>query len=213
MNAFESHLDLSIGLIVGQPTVQRRLRDLRESFDDSQAYEAALAQDDPLVYTVSSVEPGEGAGDLHYGLGLIMPGQVGGEYYLTKGHVHHWRDAAEVYIGLGGEGMMLLEDEATGESRALRLAAGIVVYVPPHAFHRTVNIGATPLTYLGVYPAQAGHDYGALAERNFRQVVVSVDGGPVVIERETWRAMRNPARLSVVWMRKTDDGLRDETYS
>ncbi len=197
MNAFESHLDLSAGLIVGQPLVQRRLSDLRGAFDDAAAHDAALAQADPLVYTVSSVEPGAGAGDLHYGLGLIMPGQVGGEYFLTKGHIHRWRDAAEVYVGLGGEGMMLLEDEATGENRALRLATGVVVYVPPRTFHRTVNTGAAPLTYLGVYPAQAGHDYGALAERNFGEVVVAVDGAPTVMQREAWRAMRNPTRAGV----------------
>ncbi|MFN8470966.1 MAG: glucose-6-phosphate isomerase family protein [Anaerolineae bacterium] len=193
MNAMESHLDLAGGLIVGQPMVQRRLSDLRGAFDDAAAYDAALAQGDPLVYTVSSVETGDGAGDLHYGLGLIMPGQVGGEYYLTKGHIHRWRDAAEVYVGLGGEGMMLLEDEATGESRALRLAAGIVVYVPPHTFHRTMNTGLTPLTYLGVYPAQAGHDYGAQAERNFRRVVVDINGVAAVLDREAWRVARNGA--------------------
>ncbi|MFN8482415.1 MAG: glucose-6-phosphate isomerase family protein [Anaerolineae bacterium] len=195
MNAFESHLDLSAGVVIGQPVVRRRLSDLRGAFDDAAAYDAALAEADSLVYTVSSVEAGEGDGDLHYGLGLIMPGQVGGEYYLTKGHIHRWRDAAEVYIGLGGEGMMLLEDEASGAGRALRLAAGIVVYVPPRTFHRTVNIGLTPLTYLGVYPARAGHDYGALAERNFRQVVVAVNGEPTVMEREAWRAMRNDAAV------------------
>lgn len=193
MNALDSHLDLAAGLIVGQAVVQRRLSDLRGAFDDTTAYDAAVARGDPLVYTVSSVEPGEGAGDLHYGLGLIMPGQVGREYYLTKGHIHRWRDAAEVYVGLGGEGMMLLEDEATGESRALRLAAGIVVYVPPCTFHRTVNTGTIPLTYLGVYPARAGHDYGALAERNFREVVVAVNGSPAVMERAAWRAARTPA--------------------
>lgn len=194
MNAFESYLDLNAGQIMGQLIVQRRLSDLRGAFDDAQAYATALAQVDPLVYTVSSVEPGPSAGDLHYGLGRIMPGQVGGEYYLTKGHIHRWRDAAEVYIGLGGEGMMLLEDEATAESRSLRLASGIVVYVPPRTFHRTINTGATALTYLGVYPAQAGHDYGALAERNFRHVVVQLNGEPTVMEREAWRAMHRPTR-------------------
>lgn len=193
MNAFENHLDISSGLISGQPVVQRRLSDLRGAFEDAAAYEAALVASDPLVYTVSSVEPGVSAGDLHYGLGLIMPGQVGSEYYLTKGHIHRWRAAAEVYVGLGGDGLMLLEDEATGESRALRLAAGIVVYVPPHTFHRTVNVGAIPLTYLGVYPAGAGHDYGALADRNFRDVVVAVNGEPTVMGRAAWRAARSPA--------------------
>ena len=31
-----------------------------------------------------------------------------------------------------------------------------------------MNTGNVPLTYLGVYPAKAGHDYAAIAGRNFR---------------------------------------------
>ena len=40
---------------------------------------------------------------------------------MTKGHLHAWREAAEFYIGLSGEGVMLLEDEASGESRMVSL--------------------------------------------------------------------------------------------
>lgn len=174
--------------IEGAKTVERRLSDLRGAFADGRAYAAALAAADPVVYTVASVEPAEGDGDLHYGLGMLMPGRVGDEYYLTKGHLHAWRAAAEVYIGLAGAGMMLLEDEASGESTLVPLAADGVVYVPGGTAHRTINTGDVPLVYLGVYPARAGHDYGAIAERNFRKVVVERDGKPALVAREALEA-------------------------
>lgn len=102
---------------------------------------------------------------------------------MTKGHLHSWREAAEFYFGLSGEGVMLLEDEATGESRMVPLRPNGVVYVPGHTAHRTMNTGQVPLTYVGVYPAKAGHDYRTIAKTNFRWVVVERDGRPAMIER------------------------------
>jgi glucose-6-phosphate isomerase len=159
--------------------VERRLSQLRGAFADSEAYERAVEQGDPLVYSVASVEPADGEGDLHYGIGKIMPGRVGQEYFLTRGHFHQWRPAAEIYIGLTGTGVMLLDS---------------VVYVPGHTAHRTVNVGDMPLTYLGIYPARAGHDYGALAERNFAQVVVENGGKPCVLQRAQFLADLPAAR-------------------
>ena len=167
----------------GRPMVKRHLSDVRGSFADATAYEAALAQGNPLLYEVSAVEPANGDGQLHYGLGILYPGKIGDEYYLTKGHYHTHRPAAEIYIGLKGEGAMVLEDEATGETRLVPLRAQSVVYVPGHTAHRTVNTGAEPLVYIGVYPSNAGHDYGAIAQKNFRKVVVERDGQPVLIDR------------------------------
>ncbi len=114
-----------------------------------------------------------------------MPGKIGREYYLTKGHFHAWRPAAEVYLGLRGHGLMLLEDER--ESRVVPLMPQTAVYVPGHTAHRTINTGDEPLIYLGVYPAGAGHDYAAIAERNFRTVVVEANGQPVLLDRAAYR--------------------------
>ena len=164
--------------------MERRLSDLRGCFADAAAYERALALDNPLIYPSAAVEPAAGDGDLHYGIGLIMPGRVGNEYFMTKGHLHARREAAEFYIGLQGEGVMLLEDEAAGESCMLPLRPNQVVYVPGRTAHRTMNTGHGPLTYLGVYPANAGHDYGAIARENFRCLVVERDGQPVLVERK-----------------------------
>jgi glucose-6-phosphate isomerase len=178
-----SRFDIETGALEGATATQRRLSDMRGCYFDAGAYHAALEANDPVIYTVASVAPGTGPGDLHYGLGRIMPGRIGREYYMTKGHLHEWRDAAEFYFGLAGEGMMLLEDEVSGESRAVPLLPNQAVYVPGHAAHRTMNISRVPLVYLGVYPAKAGHDYRAIAERNFRKVLIERDGQPMLVDR------------------------------
>ena len=178
-----STYNTATGELKGATMVRRYLSDLRGSFVDTRAFELALRQGDPLIYTVASLEPGKGTGDLHYGLGVLMPGKIGTEYYLTKGHYHAWREAAEVYIGLRGEGCMLLEDEGTGHSRIVSLGSGNIVYVPGHTAHRSINIGLEPLVYIGVYPAAAGHDYGTIAQQNFRKVFIDRGGHPLLVDR------------------------------
>ncbi|MCB8921651.1 MAG: cupin domain-containing protein [Ardenticatenaceae bacterium] len=184
---FLTRFDPLAGTVVGYPVVERRLSQLAGVFADTAVYRQTLAQSDPLIYSVASVTLAEGDGQLHYGVGKIMPGRIGQEYFMTRGHLHEWREAAEIYIGLSGSGLMLLEDEKTGESKVLELGVNTAVYVPAFTAHRTINIGDTPLTYIGIYPARAGHDYGALAEQNFRQVVIAQDGKPVLLDRQTFR--------------------------
>lgn len=178
-----SCFDPVTGQIPGAATVQRHLSDLRGCFADEAAYDDALIRDDPLVYSVASIEPANDEGALHYGVGRLMPGLIGDEYYLTKGHLHAWRPAAEIYLGLAGQGMLLLEEEGTGLSVMVPLGPNHVVYVPGGTAHRTVNTGSIPLTYVGIYPARAGHDYKTIMEKNFRHVIVNRNGMPTLVER------------------------------
>lgn len=171
------------GVITGRAPTSRHLSDVSASFADRQACARMLAEN-PLIYQVTQVEDHHGEGQIHYGIGIISPGKVGREYFMTKGHFHEWRPAAEVYIGLRGRGMMLLEDERTGECHAVPLEANSTVYVPGYAAHRTVNVGDEPLIYWGILSSAAGHDYGTVGERNFRKVIVEQDGEPVVMDRE-----------------------------
>ena len=154
------------------------------------AYEQALSKSDPVIYQRSLIAPGAGAGDLHYGVAKLLPGRIGPEYFFTKGHLHAWRPASEVYLCLRGEGRILLEDEQTGEGRMLPFGRGCVVYVPGGTAHRTVNVGDDELIYFGVYPAGAGHDCGLLAERNFRHVIIEQAGAPVLRERREFLESR-----------------------
>jgi glucose-6-phosphate isomerase, archaeal len=183
----QSYFDPHAGTLTGAPQTERRLSDMRGYFADEDAFDAALAQGDPILYTLAAVAPAHGDGALHYAIAQIAPGRIGDEYYMTKGHYHAWRPAAEVYIGLSGSGFMLLEDEESHESRLLPLTPNSAVYVPGHTAHRTINTGDTPLTYLGIYPAAAGHDYGSIATENFRKVLVAVDGQPTLLDRAAFR--------------------------
>ena len=183
INELLSKYDETTGRIEGAPLKERRLKDLRGCFADSEAFAAAVARSNPLVYSVAAVEPASGEGDLHYALGRLLPGQIGCEYFMTKGHLHQWRSAAEFYFGLSGEGVMLLEDPATGQGRLIELREKRAVYVPGGTAHRTINTGSTPLTYLGVYPAKAGHDYAAVEKNNFRYLVIERNGLPAMILR------------------------------
>ncbi|MFN8491104.1 MAG: glucose-6-phosphate isomerase family protein [Caldilineaceae bacterium] len=178
--------DPQSGGIAGCNATERYLGDLANAFADGKAVQAALTLDNPLIYRATQVEDRSGEGDVHYGIAIIYPGKVGNEYHLTKGHIHAWRPAAEVYICLGGEGMMLMENERTGECLAAPLQRNHTLYVPGYMAHRTINIGSEPLVYWGILSCRAGHDYGAIGERNFRQVVVEIDGKPTVMERSDY---------------------------
>jgi glucose-6-phosphate isomerase, archaeal len=185
VSQYLKHFDPTSAQIEGAPMIERHLSQLEGCFADASAYTAALKHKDALVYSVSSFEPASNPGDLHIGLGQLMPGRVGSEFFLTRGHLHTWREASEIYIGLSGDGLMLLELEG-GEATAVPLRANSIVYVPGHTAHRTVNVGSSPLTYLGIYPAQAGHDYAAIAANNFRQVVIERGGQAMVMKRSDW---------------------------
>ncbi len=187
--------DVTSGAIAGYAQTERRLSDLPASFADQKALAGLLDAGNPLLYRVSLIEEHNGPGQLHYGMGVLMPGQVGREYFMTKGHFHAWRPAAEVYIGLAGQGLMLLEHEESGECHAIPLSANTVVYVPGHTAHRTVNTGNEPLVYWGVLSSDAGHDYGAVGKRNFRQVVVAQEGKPLVMERADFLAELEAEKL------------------
>jgi glucose-6-phosphate isomerase, archaeal len=186
-----ARFDPDTGMIHGGDLTARRLSDLRSAFARPEAVDAVLRTSDPVIYTVSTVHTATGEGQLHYGAGRIMPGRIGDEYYLTKGHLHSWRPAAELYIGMRGLGKMILQEESSGKTIVLDLLPYTMVYIPGGTAHRTVNVGDEPLMYLGVYPAAAGHDYAPLARNNFSTVIVARDGKPVTLDRSVYLAPPN----------------------
>lgn len=172
------------GQIRGAVLEERRLSDLRGRFVDTAAYEQALQAGDHVIYSVGAVEQPPAEGQLNLALGRIEPGKIGQEYFMTKGHFHAWRPAAEIYIGLSGEGCLLLESEDGCEAQMVPLRPHSAVYVPGNTAHRTMNTGPVPLVYLGIYPAQSGHDYATIDRENFSHVVIEHDGAPVMLRRE-----------------------------
>jgi glucose-6-phosphate isomerase, archaeal len=178
---------LADGSIPSADAVQeRRLRDLAGLFADPRA-EARLMADDPLVYRVyDAANLPKQDGHLLFSTTVIESGRVGDEYFMTKGHFHARRDRAELYYGLSGQGMLLLQTPE-GRFEALEMVAGTAAYVPPYWGHRTVNTGDEPFVFLAAYPADAGYDYGTIAQDGFAAIVVAGDRGPRVIENPRYR--------------------------
>lgn len=187
MLPFTKHVDLATGTVPDADRVQtRRLSDLRGMFGDADA-EAALAGDDPLLYSVYDAhDTPKVEGQLLFSTTVIEPGRVGDEYFMTKGHYHAKSDRAELYYGLEGEGYLLLQTR-DGRVDTQRMTPGAAAYVPPHWGHRTVNTGATPFVFLAVFPADAGYDYGSIREHGFAACIVAGDEGPLVVPNPSFR--------------------------
>ena len=166
--------------------IQRRLSHMRGMYQDTTETGAILERDDPLIYEVYAGDVPEKKGQLPHCLTVLYPGQVGDEYYMTKGHFHVAMDTAEIYLGLEGEGYLLMQTKE-GDSQALEMERGTIAYIPPYWAHRTVNSGKGPLVFFAVWPGHAGHDYGTIEESGFLKLVVERDGQPVLISNPRYR--------------------------
>jgi glucose-6-phosphate isomerase len=164
---------------------EKRLSDLAGLYGDAAAFDAELARGDRVVYAVEDVRPVAARGDLAFGTTAMEPGQIGGEFFLTRGHIHAIANRPEIYRGEAGRGLMLMEDPE-GRVEIVDVVPGAIVYVPPLWIHRSVNVGAGGLVMSFVYPADAGNDYGIVAQSGGMRVRIMADGAG-------WRAVDNPA--------------------
>jgi glucose-6-phosphate isomerase, archaeal len=156
---FRVTLDFASGsLTPSSGSLVRRLSDMASAYQDTEAVQDLLAGgDDPVIYSAFDADVPPEPGHLLFRTTIINPGTVGAEFYMTRGH-HHVRDSAETYLGMSGEGIMLMESRDGGfvTQPLVPLSA---VYVPPGWSHRTINTGPVPLVFLATYFGDAGHDY------------------------------------------------------
>lgn len=179
-------IDVERGTLEGRTgRYEKRLSDLAGVYADRQAFDSHLRDGgDPLVYAVEDLRPSASAGDMILGVTRMVPGKVGDEYFVTRGHIHAVANRPEIYRGEAGTGLMLLESPE-GESRAVAITPTAVCYVPPYWIHRSVNVGRDALVMSFAYPADAGQDYDIIARSGgMRQRIVD-DG------RGGWRAVDN----------------------
>jgi len=170
-------VDADRGLLAGDTErYEKHLADLAGLYRSSADFEAALAADDgEPVYWVDSSTPDTGRGALTIGLSVLRPGLIGDEFAMTRGHLHAQPEFAELYHGVSGSGVMLL-DSVEGESRALPIGPGITVHVPGGWVHRSVNVGDDLLVTLFAYATEAGQDYGIIERAGGMSTLVVADG-------------------------------------
>ena len=154
---------------------EKRLGDMRGVYRDQAAFAAAVARHgaEHLVYRVDEHRNVDGPGALIIGTSTLLPGRYGDEFAVTRGHLHGKADRAELYHCLSGRGVMLLET-VDGRSEAVALGPGDAVHVPGHWVHRSVNTGDEPFVTLFCYAADAGQNYGLIADAGgMAQLVVA----------------------------------------
>ncbi len=179
--------DAALGLLEGNNgRYEKYLRELEGLYRDDAAFRAALESDtgEP-VYWVESSTPDTEPGALTIGLSVLLPGRVGDEYAMTRGHIHAQHSAAELYYGIRGRGVMLMET-IDGRTSAIEITPGVAVHVPGHWIHRSVNVGDEPFTTLFCYPSDAGQDYSIIGDAGGMAtlVVATPEGG--------WELRDNP---------------------
>jgi glucose-6-phosphate isomerase len=103
---------------------------------------------------------------------------------MTRGHIHAIVDRPELYFGLKGYGVMLMES-ADGETRTVEIRPNTACYVPPYWIHRSMNLGDEDFVMLFCYPADSGQDY-AIIERSHGMRLRIVDDGS-----GGWRSVPN----------------------
>ena len=188
---FYTTLNLQAGTL--QPTgqvIQRYLGQMQTMYLDADACAEILkAEGDRLIYEVfNAPDLPQVAGQILHCTTVIYPGRVGQEFHMTKGHFHALRDRAEIYVGLNGNGYLLLMTDE-GQTREIELSPGVVAYIPPFWAHRTVNTGDTPFSFLSAWPGDAGHDYGSIEESGFAKLLVAQAGQVQLIDNPRYDAM------------------------
>lgn len=164
----------------------RRVSDMAAQFADQEAARALVEAGNPLLYEFYGLDLPEEPGVLQFGTTILYPGKVGDEYFMTKGHFHTILDTSEIYYGLSGHGMMLMETPE-GEVACKEIGPGEALYVPGRWAHRSINTGDEPLVMFFVYRADAGHDYGTIEEKGYRKIVVEREGKPVLLDNPKWQ--------------------------
>ncbi len=165
---------------------EKRLSDLSGLYADESAFQTLLKErGDSVVYDVEDFRPGTHSGDLIYGVTRMSPGRIGGEFFLTRGHIHEKADRPEIYYGQKGLGLMQLESPA-GETRIVEIGPQTICYVPPFWIHRSINIGTEDLVMVFAYPSDSGQDYGIIEASNGMRHRVMAGG------ENGWRLVDNP---------------------
>ncbi len=150
-------------------------------YADSSAFATLVSSQegaDELVYWVDAHTYDGGPGSLTIGTSTLLPGTVGDEFTVTRGHLHALSDRAELYYCLSGQGLMLMET-LDGHTSAIELTPGQAAHVPGGWIHRSVNVGNEPFVTLFCYNSDAGQDYKVIADADgmSQRVVTAPDGG------------------------------------
>jgi glucose-6-phosphate isomerase len=171
--------DLRSGRMAGSRVFEaaKTVGDLRNYWADP----AAISDPGAVLYTTQTflTDTEERPGIVLWGNTTLMPGLVGDEYHMTRGHRHVNRTHGELCITVSGTGALLLMDEERN-TRMEEMSPGSAHWIDGRLAHRTVNTGAEPLVFFCAWPPDCGHDYEEIEQLGFSARLICVHGEPVL---------------------------------
>lgn len=165
MNTYESGTITRVSVKGGLPDNAKvtRFGDVKHLFSN---LENTSYRDDDIVYFVERVAAADSQTP-EFSITTIMPGNISGECFFTRGHDHK-PEKGETYFCIAGQGGLIVEKD--GGSEWLPMSPGDVIQLKSGWAHRTVNTGDTPLIFVGQYITPFEVDYG-ISERGFKMKV------------------------------------------
>jgi len=137
----------------------RRLRDLARWYSDKDAVALELKKGNKVVYETYT----DKFSPINLTLTVVHPGTIGGEFHMTKGHVHRKR-TPEFYILLEGKGKLLIQK---GAMKVIDLKRGDITLIRKGFAHRLVNDGKKDLKVLTIYDQASRPDYHIRFKKRF----------------------------------------------
>lgn len=169
-------LDLETGTFDGSKAQSRRnLADLAPLF---RSQDALSKMDTAQVVYETYGCPGEveGPARLLYATTVLQPGNVGGEYFMTRGHFHTDPSRGELMLTLKGQGSLILMDR-DGHTWEEPMRPGSVHDVDGRHAHRVANSGEEPLVFYVAWMSDCGHEYGCA----FQKALIKTADGPLLV--------------------------------
>lgn len=128
----------------------RTLRDMKSSFADKNEVRKILKKRNPVIYRTYRRRL---KGSRRISLTVVNVGDVGREFFMTKGHRHN-KSFFEIYVLVEGKGKLIL-----GNRKIITLRKNKEVKIKGTTGHRLVNVGRTKLEVITIETAGLKHDY------------------------------------------------------
>ncbi len=151
-------------------SVVRKLEEIEEIFQSKVPFN----DKQNIIYKVFEFDIERNINNLLCGVCILYPGKVGNEFYMTKGHTH-LEPRSELYIGVSGQGILLMQNEKNGECIYEEILEHKLIYVPEGYSHRHINTGNEPLITYYAVAADAGHDYNYVIKNPFSKTVQNIN--------------------------------------
>jgi glucose-6-phosphate isomerase, archaeal len=147
---------------------ERKLKEMKKNYFNQKEVNKILKNNNPIIYKTYTRDFDR---DHFITLTVIKKGNIDGEYYMTKGHLHKV-PSKEDYILIKGKGVVLMENKKN--SKIVNLKKDKKINVPKNYAHRTINNGDENLEFLSIYKKNAGHDYRTEFKRKLFKNYISL---------------------------------------